>query len=291
MDMSIDTARTRQPAGAPTGGEFTTEQRPEPTGVNLAPAGDQVGGLYLVGDFTGTGRELAEMVARTGLVGTIVDNHSTSEGWTRLTATLASGDELNVGIAVTEDERATSGQRITAVVARFSPGDDGPDLGDAEDSRYGGTCSEPDVHEAVRHTLMQVAARAQFEQQFPDTQAQGMVLDFIGAEPVRSAFRRLDEARPEEIGARFTLDGAADVVASTFEGRLWVEADSKTLDARSPYLLALTTADLNRRLGVTPAPGQGHDAALGETLTGVIAAARSHPVWAQNIDETKAGLL
>ena len=268
-----------------------TEQRAEPAGVDLRAVGDRVGGLRLDGDFTDSGRDLAGMVARGGLQGTVVDQHATSEGWTRLTVALASGDELQVGIAAAPDDRAHVGQRITAVTSRFSPSDDGPDLGDGEDVRYGGYSDESDVHEAVRHTLMQVAARAQFAQQFPDAQAQGLALEFISEESVRSPWRPVGMPRRQEVGARFTLDDSADVEASTFEGNLQIETDHQALDARTPHLLAVTAADLNRRLGVTPAPGQGHDKALGETLTGVVAAARRHPVWAQNIDETKAGLL
>lgn len=284
--MSTDAAR--QPKGVPVGGQFTATEHTEPD-VTLTTAREQVGGLTLEGQFSAGARDLAAMVSRAGVCGTVKDE-SRGDDWYRLTVDLPSGDELSVGVAV--HVGGPRGSRTTAVTAYFRPGDDAPpDVDLADDQRFGGILVENDVREVVRHTLMQAAARAQFRAQFPDVANQGLALEFIGEESVRDGrWRMANTSRRQEVGARFTLDGSVDLVASTFDGNLQIEVDKATLDARTPHLLALTAADVNRRLGVTASAGQTPDKVLASTLAAVVTAARSRLVWVDNIDESKVVL-
>ncbi|HEY8721863.1 hypothetical protein [Pengzhenrongella sp.] len=289
--MSSTESKTRQPKGVPVGGQFATETRTEPDGVDLAAGagGVRMGGLLLEGDFTDGGRELAEMVSRSGVCGSVSDHSNGDSAWSRLQVVLATGDELRVAVATKHDEDAPP--RMTSVAAHFYAGEDNsPNLGDFDDERYGsGGFSEIDVREAVRHTLLRVAAGAAFYERFPETP--GLAMEWIGEESVGSRWAYPKGDQPQQTTASFKLDGTVDAgVTCVSDGTVELDVDNLTLDYRRAHLLEVSCADLNRRLGVTPADGQTHEQSLSATLTGVTDQARSHPVWADNIDQTKAGL-
>jgi len=226
------------------------------------------------------------MVSRSGVCGTAADAWDRTDDWTRLEVVLASGDDLSVGYAA---EPGPDGA-ITAVTAYLSPSFAHADLVTSSSSSIGGFHDEVDVHDAVRHAVMHVAASDTFYEQFPD--APGLALTFIGEQSgYDGGFRYANTPRPQESGARFTLDDELDVVVTTRDGRVELVVDDVTLDDRNPSLLALVCTPVNQHLGLTPAAGQTPAEALGQMVSGVIDKARSRPFWVANIDETKAGLL
>ncbi|HEY8721864.1 hypothetical protein [Pengzhenrongella sp.] len=286
--MTTDATRSRQPLGAPasTGGQFAAETRTEPDGVDLAAGREQLGGLNLEGPFTNGGRKLAEMVSRAGVCGTATDAHDRTDDWTRLEVVLATGDDLTVRYAA---EPGPDGE-ITAVSSYFNPSDEHPELVTSSSTRIGGMLGEEDVHDAVRHAIMHVAASDAFYEQFPDTL--GLALEFIGEQSSDEPWHYRNTPHPQECGARFTLDDELDVVVRSRDGSVGLVVDNLPLDGRTqPRLVAFMAADFNQRLGVTPVAGQTPTEALGQMVSGVIDKARSHPFWVANIDETKAGLL
>jgi len=273
------------------GGQFAVMARAEATSTTLEPSGERMGGLVLDGHFTDGGSELAGMISRSGLKGTVVDNHETPHGWSRVVVTLARGGELHVGVAHEENPRYPTDLNIQSFTTYFYPADDGLDLGDANGGGYGGFYRESDVHFAIRKPLMAAASRAGFEARFGDFTDRGLSLEAIGLERRRGGFFYDDSPRPEIPGARFSIDGATDVLladASEDEPLELDVAGTRLTQADHGFLLALAAADVNARLGLTPAPGQSHPQALASAVADVVASASVHPVWADNIDESFA---
>ena len=285
--MSIDT-KARQPEGSPVGGQYAVDPKGEAVGIDLvADRGEVLGGLRLEGDFTDGGRALATRVSRSGLLGTVTDEHDRSEEWSALTVTLATGDELRVRTAV------NANGRCSALTVYFSCSEDGPHLDGADDQAFGGIRPDADTFHMVRHVLMQVAARESFNERFPATP--GLELLWIGEESIRDyGWIGNKDLQQQASGASFNLDGANEVLVKndvTRDDGIELEVDGSSIDVCKPFLLALTCNDLNRRLGVLPAAAQTPDRALSFALGGVIDRARLLSVWAANIDESKAGML
>jgi hypothetical protein len=274
------------------GGQFAVMARAEATGTTLELSAERMGGLVLEGHFTDGGRDLAAMISRSGLKGTVVDQLERPHGWSRVVVTLAHGGELHVGVAYEENPRYPTDLNISSFTTHFYPADDGLDLDDASGGGYGGFYRESDVHFAIRKPLMAAASRAGFEARFGDFTARGLSLEAIGLEQRRGGFFYDDSPRPEVPGARFSVDGAINVLLADASEDVPLELDAdgvRLTQEDHRYRLALTAADVNARLGLTPMPGQSHPQALSSAVSEVVASAAVHPVWGGNFDESLAG--
>lgn len=273
--MSIPTVR--QPAGTPVGGQFATTARPE-TGLELAPA---VTGLVVPDDLDEPTRKLVDALDAAGLNGTVQLAEFTSPGWSRVEVNLPSGHELTIGVARSDGTEALRREgTITAITAYLRATDAIDDEEEVKVHSFGGSHGEVAIGEHVHQALIASAARAEFTDRFPDAADSGCTLEWIGQENAPTAWRRIDDPQPQIDGARFTVPGG-EVVVTTLDGDVDIEADGRSLRANETYLRELAAGDVTRRLGLVT--GGSSAEALAAAVTEVIASSRRRPVIAANL--------
>ena len=275
----MDIATARQPVGTPTGGQFATTVRHE-ADVSLTPR--ITDGLRLPDDLDEPTRKLVDALEAIGLNGTVRHARFCSAGWARVEVDLASGHELTVGVSRSDGSGAHRKEgTIDAITAALRPTDLIDDDGDFDAGTFGGAYGEVEIGQAVRQVLIASAAHAEFSARFPDAPANGCVLESISQEAGRITFHRIGEPRPQIDGARFTVPGG-DVVVTSLNGAVDIEAAGTPLRLKDTYLRELAASDVTRRLGLTHESGAAAKT-LAATVVEVIAASRRRPVVAANL--------
>lgn len=299
--MSAQTVR--QPAGTPVGGQFAATARPESdvalghipapgcsctdhetcdacidAGVLDTPT---VTGLTVPDDLDDAHRKLADALGAAGLNGTAHLSEFNSEGWARFDIDLPSGHEMSVGVARSDGAQALRREgTITAITVALCASELIDDEDTIDVQSFGGASGEIAIGEHVHKALIASAARAEFADRFPDAAANDCTVEWIGHEDAPTAFRRIEDPRKQMDGARFAVPGG-DVLVTTLDGDVEIEAAGRVLSAKETYLRELAAADVTRRLGL-PATGS-HAETLAATVTDVIAASRNRPVVAANL--------
>lgn len=278
--MSIPTVR--QPAGTPIGGQFAATARPE-TGIALDTVADPAGeGLLVPDDLDEPTQLLVDALEAIGLNGTVRHDQFRSPGWARVEVDLASGHELSVGVSRCDGSIPHRKEgTIDAITVALRPSDLIDDDGDFDVQTIGGSYGEVEIGQAVQQALIACAAHAEFGDRFPDAPANGCYLEYIGQENGRITWHRIGEPRPQIDGARFSVPGG-DVLVTTLNGEVDLEADGTPLRLKDSYLRELAASDVTRRLGLTHEHGAAADT-LAATVADVIAASRRRPVVTANL--------
>ena len=267
----------RQPIGTPIGGQFAVTTRPE-TGGELTPA---PGGLAAPAGLDEPTRQLVDTLDRAGLNGTVTLSQFGSEGWARVEVALPSGHEMSVGVARTRrDSDGMLADSISAITVRVRAGEEIEDEQEIDVSSYGGRHGEVEIGEQVRQALVASSSRAEFNARFPDAEAKGCTLEWIGQENAPTGWRHIGDPRPQVDGARFEVRGS-DVLVTVLDRDLEFELDGRTLSPKDDYVRALVAGDVSRRLGLTTGPFSVEG--LGATIVDVIAAGKRRPVYRDNL--------
>ena len=265
----------RQPAGVPVGGQFAVGAHAEAQGVHLAADGP---GLDVPGDLDEPTRQLVDALEAIGLNGTVTVPPFARDGWARVKIALPSAHEATVEVARTRRGPNGLPDGISAITVCVRAGDKTDD--EEVDVSYVGRFGEVEIGESVRQALVAAAARAEFHARFPDSEANGYTLAWIGQDNAPTGWRRIGEPRPQVNGARFEV-GGSDVTVTSLDGDLEVELDGRTLTPKDAYVREVVAADMSRRLGLTTGPFTVEG--FGATVVDVIATGKQRPVYRDNL--------